>query len=51
MIRNDFTFIRRLEKLCNNPRCSLVRKWSYLSWIEFLKEEAKYNYLFKEEKL
>jgi hypothetical protein len=43
MVRNDFTFIRRLEKIIT--KSNLRKRYLLFGWIEFLKEEAKINYL------
>lgn len=43
MIRNDFTFIRRLEKIVT--KSNIRKRWLLLGWIEFFKEEAKLNFL------
>lgn len=45
MVRNDFTFIRRIEKISQNPKCKLRKRWFLLGWIKFLQEEAKLNFL------
>jgi hypothetical protein len=45
IVRNDFTFIERLKKLSKNPRCSIKRRLYYSSMAEFLKDEAKWNWI------